>query len=372
MDGENFYGAAYKGSKGFTQQEVHTANATGFGAAADDYAERGIDLNEQLIRNKPATFFFRMKGDAMRDAGIFDNDVLIVDRSLKLANGKVIVTGCLGVKESLIREAHPGVLAVTGPHALEPVMAAVHAALPKPHDPYTDLIPPGGLKLTPRHYAWLKIAEGCNHRCTFCIIPSMRGDLDSRPVGEVMREAESLVKAGAFDSLNKNRAQAFGAGVDDGHDLGRQPFAQTAFFSKGGRREDQDRQADAGALLAGRARLAQGPDQPAQRQPLEQQRLQRTVAALFVFGAEFDLHVVDVKTHQSDCRRDMNRTGRDKHAAQRNRITDREERQVGPDLAVVQMELRRPFARPGEQDQQQSEDRQHQCAEHKGSAENGP
>jgi DNA polymerase V len=91
MDGEEFYGAAYKGSKQFTQQEVKTANATGFGAAADDYMERGIDLNEQLVHNKPATYFFRMKGDAMRDAGIFDGDVLIVDRSLKLATGKIIV-----------------------------------------------------------------------------------------------------------------------------------------------------------------------------------------------------------------------------------------------------------------------------------------
>lgn len=91
MDGEQFYSPAYKGSKQYTQQEIKTANATGFGAAADDYMERGIDLNEQLIRNKPATFFFRMKGDAMTEAGIFDNDVLIVDRSLKLVNGKIIV-----------------------------------------------------------------------------------------------------------------------------------------------------------------------------------------------------------------------------------------------------------------------------------------
>jgi DNA polymerase V len=104
MDGDIFFGAAYKGSKQFTQQEVHTANATGFGAAADDYAEKGIDLNEQLIRNKPATFFFRMKGDAMRDAGIFDNDVLIVDRSLKLANGKVIVAVLNG--ELIVRRFH--------------------------------------------------------------------------------------------------------------------------------------------------------------------------------------------------------------------------------------------------------------------------
>ena len=91
MEGEEFYGAAYKGSKQFSQQEVKTANATGFGAAADDYMERGIDLNEQLIRNKPATFFFKMKGDAMKDAGIFDNDILIVDRSVKLVNGKIII-----------------------------------------------------------------------------------------------------------------------------------------------------------------------------------------------------------------------------------------------------------------------------------------
>jgi DNA polymerase V len=104
MEGEEFFGAAYKGSKQFTQQEVKTANATGFGAAADDYMERGIDLNEQLIRNKPATFFFRMKGDAMINAGIFDGDILIVDRSIKLDNGKVIVAILNG--ELLIRRFH--------------------------------------------------------------------------------------------------------------------------------------------------------------------------------------------------------------------------------------------------------------------------
>ncbi len=104
MDGEHFFGAAYNGSKQFSQQQVKTANATGFGAAADDYAERGIDLNEQLIKNKPATFFFRMKGDAMRDAGVFDNDVLIVDRSLKLAEGKIIVAILNG--ELLVRRFH--------------------------------------------------------------------------------------------------------------------------------------------------------------------------------------------------------------------------------------------------------------------------
>ncbi len=116
-------------------------------------------------------------------------------------NGKVIVTGCLGAKGDVVREAHPSVLAVTGPHAAEEVMAAVHAQLPRPHDPYTDLIPPQGVRLTPKHYAWLKISEGCNHRCTFCIIPSLRGDLVSRPVGEVMGEAEALVKAGVKELL---------------------------------------------------------------------------------------------------------------------------------------------------------------------------
>jgi ribosomal protein S12 methylthiotransferase len=117
------------------------------------------------------------------------------------ANGKVIVTGCLGARDDVVRGAHPKVLAVTGPHAAGEVMAAVHEHLPKPHDPFTDLVPPQGIRLTPRHYAYLKISEGCNHRCTFCIIPSMRGDLVSRPVGEVMREAESLVQAGVKELL---------------------------------------------------------------------------------------------------------------------------------------------------------------------------
>ncbi|MGZ8266318.1 MAG: 30S ribosomal protein S12 methylthiotransferase RimO [Burkholderiales bacterium] len=116
-------------------------------------------------------------------------------------NGKVIVTGCLGARSDLVRQAHPKVLAVTGPHATDDVMRAVHEHLPKPHDPFADLVPPQGIKLTPRHYAYLKIAEGCNHRCTFCIIPSMRGDLVSRPVGEVMSEAEALVRAGVKELL---------------------------------------------------------------------------------------------------------------------------------------------------------------------------
>jgi ribosomal protein S12 methylthiotransferase len=116
-------------------------------------------------------------------------------------NGKVIVTGCLGAKGDVVRRAHPQVLAVTGPHATDQVMRAVHDHLPRPHDPFSDLVPPQGIKLTPKHFAYLKISEGCNHRCTFCIIPSMRGDLVSRPVGEVMQEAENLVKAGVRELL---------------------------------------------------------------------------------------------------------------------------------------------------------------------------
>ena len=116
-------------------------------------------------------------------------------------NGKVIVTGCLGAKGDVVKQAHPNVLAVTGPHATDEVMAAVHQHLPKPHDPYMDLVPPHGIRLTPKHYAYVKISEGCNHRCTFCIIPSMRGDLVSRPVGNVMQEAQSLVNAGVKELL---------------------------------------------------------------------------------------------------------------------------------------------------------------------------
>jgi ribosomal protein S12 methylthiotransferase len=116
-------------------------------------------------------------------------------------NGKVVVTGCLGAKGNIVREKHPSVLAITGPHDTDGVMNAVHQHLPRPHDPFVDLIPEIGIKLTPRHYAYLKISEGCNHRCSFCIIPSMRGDLVSRPVGEVMQEAENLVKAGVKELL---------------------------------------------------------------------------------------------------------------------------------------------------------------------------
>jgi ribosomal protein S12 methylthiotransferase len=121
-------------------------------------------------------------------------------------NGKVIVTGCLGAKssasgENIVVKTHPKVLAVTGPHATNEVMNHVHLHLPKPHEPFLDLVPEAGIKLTPKHYAYLKISEGCNHRCSFCIIPSMRGDLVSRPLGDVMREAEALVKGGVKEIL---------------------------------------------------------------------------------------------------------------------------------------------------------------------------
>ena len=121
-------------------------------------------------------------------------------------NGKVIVTGCLGAKAgegggNLVRQMHPSVLAVTGPHATHEVMDAVHRHVPRPHDPFVDLVPPQGVKLTPKHYAYLKISEGCNHRCTFCIIPSMRGDLVSRPVGDVLGEAQRLFEAGVKELL---------------------------------------------------------------------------------------------------------------------------------------------------------------------------
>ncbi|WP_343027452.1 30S ribosomal protein S12 methylthiotransferase RimO [Massilia sp. MP_M2] len=121
-------------------------------------------------------------------------------------NGKVIVTGCLGAKkdaagDDIITKVHPKVLAVTGPHALAEVMDSVHLHLPKPHDPFIDLVPNHGVKLTPKHYAYLKISEGCNHRCSFCIIPSMRGDLVSRRIDEVLVEAENLFKAGVKELL---------------------------------------------------------------------------------------------------------------------------------------------------------------------------
>ena len=143
-------------------------------------------------------------------------------------NGKVIVTGCLGAKPEAILETHPQVLAVTGPQKYEEVLDAVHTHLPPVHNPFADLLPPGGLKLTPRHYAYLKIAEGCNHKCRFCIIPSMRGLLDSRPVGEVLREAEALVSAGVRELLVISQdTSAYGADIKYKPDLWRGGIVRT-------------------------------------------------------------------------------------------------------------------------------------------------
>src|SRR5665213_737653 len=116
-------------------------------------------------------------------------------------NGRVLVTGCLGANPQRILDRHPKVLGVTGAHAYDSVIAAVDAHLPRPHDPFTELVPPQGIRLTPSHYAYLKISEGCNNRCSFCIIPKLRGDLVSRPAGDVLREAERLVKAGVKELL---------------------------------------------------------------------------------------------------------------------------------------------------------------------------
>ena len=123
-----------------------------------------------------------------------------IDEALQV-NGKVIVTGCLGAKSEMINQRFPELLAVTGPHATNDVMQAVHKHFPAPHDPFTDLVPPQGIKLTPQHYAYLKISEGCNHRCSFCIIPSFRGDLVSRPIDRVMQEAQQLADAGVKEIL---------------------------------------------------------------------------------------------------------------------------------------------------------------------------
>jgi len=129
-------------------------------------------------------------------------------------NGRVIVTGCLGTEDELIRATHPSVLAVSGPHQYEAVVEAVHAAVPPVHNPFADLVPPEGLKLTPRHYAYLKISEGCNNRCSFCIIPSIRGDLVSRPVASVLYEAERLVKAGTKELMIISQdTSAFGVDI---------------------------------------------------------------------------------------------------------------------------------------------------------------
>ncbi|TPW09904.1 MAG: hypothetical protein FD130_2371, partial [Halothiobacillaceae bacterium] len=133
-------------------------------------------------------------------------------------NGRVIVTGCLGARGDLVQQTHPEVLAVTGPHATAEVMALVHQHLPPQHNAPAAIIPPGGIKLTPRHYAYLKISEGCNHRCSFCIIPALRGDLVSRPIGEVLAEAEALISAGVKELLVVSQDTS-AYGIDTKHRL---------------------------------------------------------------------------------------------------------------------------------------------------------
>ena len=146
-------------------------------------------------------------------------------------NGRVIVTGCMGAEPEKIRAVHPSVLAVTGPHQYEAVLGAVHAALPRPHDPFADLVPPEGLRLTPRHYAYLKISEGCNNRCSFCIIPSLRGDLVSRPLPDVLREAERLVKAGVKELLVISQdTSAYGLDLKYREDKFRERMVRTRFI----------------------------------------------------------------------------------------------------------------------------------------------
>jgi ribosomal protein S12 methylthiotransferase len=146
-------------------------------------------------------------------------------------NGKVIVTGCLGAEPDVISKQHPGVLAITGPQAYESVMAAVHEVAPPQHDPYVDLVPPQGIRLTPRHYAYLKISEGCNNRCSFCIIPALRGDLVSRPIGDVMREAEKLVDAGVKELLVISQdTSAYGLDIKYQTGLWRDRERQTRFY----------------------------------------------------------------------------------------------------------------------------------------------
>lgn len=148
------------------------------------------------------------------------------------ANGRVLVTGCLGAQPEKIRAKHPGVLGITGPHAYEQVMAAVHEHLAPPHDPFTDLVPPQGIRLTPRHYAYLKISEGCNNKCSFCIIPDLRGRLASRPIGEVMREAEALVRAGVRELLVISQdTSAYGADLKYLPDTWRGERIETRFLA---------------------------------------------------------------------------------------------------------------------------------------------
>ncbi|MBK8456950.1 MAG: 30S ribosomal protein S12 methylthiotransferase RimO [Phyllobacteriaceae bacterium] len=159
-----------------------------------------------------------------------DESLSAIGSALK-ENGKVIVTGCLGAEPEVIREKHPNVLAITGPQAYESVMAAVHQAAPPAHDPFTDLVPEQGVKLTPRHYAYLKISEGCSNRCSFCIIPALRGDLVSRPIGEVLCEAEKLVRAGVKEILVISQdTSAYGLDLKYQESMWQDHSVRTRFF----------------------------------------------------------------------------------------------------------------------------------------------
>ncbi|WP_230533099.1 30S ribosomal protein S12 methylthiotransferase RimO [Microvirga roseola] len=149
-------------------------------------------------------------------------------------NGKVIVTGCMGAEPEQIRQQFPDVLAITGPQAYESVVSAVHQAAPPAHDPFVDLVPPQGVKLTPRHYAYLKISEGCNNRCTFCIIPKLRGDLVSRPIGDVLREAEKLARAGVKELLVISQdTSAYGLDIRYQPSLWKDREVRTRFYELG-------------------------------------------------------------------------------------------------------------------------------------------
>ena len=194
----------------------HTSHSVGSNAQAPSIGFISLGCPKATVDSERILTQLRAEGYEMRPDYLGADLVIVntcgfidaaVDESMEAIreavdeHGRVIVTGCLGARSDMIRQAFPELLAVTGPHALHEVMAAVHAEAPAPHDPFTSLVPPQGVRLTPRHYAYLKISEGCNHRCTFCIIPDLRGDLVSRPIGEVLEEAHRLVESGVRELL---------------------------------------------------------------------------------------------------------------------------------------------------------------------------
>src|SRR5213082_955640 len=196
--------------------------------------------SERIITRLRAEGYELARGHAGADLAIVNTcgfldsaqaESLAVIGEAMATNGKVIVTGCLGAEPEKVTARYPNVLAVTGPQQYESVVEAVHRALPPRHDPFLDLVPPEGIKLTPRHYAYLKISEGCNNRCSFCIIPRLRGDLVSRPVGEVLREAEKLVKAGVKEILVISQdTSAYGVDIKYQTSLWQDREVRTRFF----------------------------------------------------------------------------------------------------------------------------------------------